>query len=115
MQIKAIESNQNFNGNFIIEGKISRKNIKLVQDFISQNTSIKKEPFDIYIKESDKKNIHMALNKEFFHCYGIKRDAVSKSSLAVAYNRLAKDAHAKLQKCSAIDQVLCTLGVKKII
>ena len=115
MQIKAIESNQNFSGNFIIEGKISRKNLKLIQEYLSRNKRIKKEPFDIYIKESGKKNIHMALNKDFFHCYGIKRDAVSKSSLAVAYNRLAKDAHAKLQKCSAIDQVLCTLGVKKII
>lgn len=114
MKINSVD-NQNFNGKYIIQGKISQKNLRILESHISGNRNIRREPFNIYVKQSKTGNILMALNKDFSHSYGIRKDKISRHAFSDAYNRLAKYAHDKYQKCSVLDQLLCSLNMKKII
>ena len=114
MEINKID-NQNFNGKYIIQGKMSQKNLRILEKHIANNRKIRHECFDIYVKQSKTGNILMALNTDFSHSYGIRKDEISSYAFSDTYNLLAKYAHEKYQKCSAIDQLLCLCGVKGIV
>ena len=65
---------------------------------------------------TNKKNILMALNKDFSHCYGMHHNIVIDDYyFKLNYNRLKMDAWNKYEKCSVLDQLLCLIGIKRII
>ena len=106
---------QDFSGKFILEGKISKKNLRVIKNYISENQRIKDDFFDVHIKETSKKNILMSLNKDFSPSYGIRNGNLTSIELDNTYLILANDADNRFQKCSVIDQLLCVFGIKKIV
>ena len=114
-------NNQNFNGNFIITNKLSHTNWNGVQDAIwyfnrRGDFKLKRQPFDIYIRQTNKGNIQLSLDKRNKKSYLIKKE-----ELHNAYNfenvcsRLKNDARKGIEKSSIWEQILYTLRLKKYI
>ena len=118
MKIDGIQSNQSFNGNFILVGKFSGKQIKEIESLIQKfGTEIKRQPYDIFIKQTNSQHLALSLNKDFtpkvISDICLDWDGNKTHDCETAYRKLRCRADSELLRQPFHKAILYELGLKK--
>ena len=114
MKVNSISNNQNFQGNFIVKGKLTGEQVKNLKWVILRGEdSLRDKPYDIFIKSSNNGNLVFSSSPNFSESCISRKHACPEEYLS-CIGMISKDADEAIKNDKSIfNQILYVFGLKK--